>query len=146
LQPGTRVFAEGPYGAMTAARRRGTKVLLVAGGIGVTPLRALFESVPAAPGEVTLLYRTTGNADAVFLDELRAIAGARGATFHWLAGSRSDLGHDPLSTDVLNANIPDLRSHDVFLCGPDGMTRSVVAALRRAKVPRRQIHHESFEF
>ena len=49
LKPGTRVFAEGPYGAMTAARRRGEKVLLVAGGIGVTPLRALFESVPAAP-------------------------------------------------------------------------------------------------
>jgi predicted ferric reductase len=146
LQPGTRVFAEGPYGAMTAARRRGQKVLLVAGGIGVTPLRALFESVPAAPGEITLLYRTTDNADAVFLDELRAIADARGAQFHWLAGRRSDLGHDPLSAEVLSANIPDLRRHDVFLCGPDGMTRSVVTALRRAKVPRRQIHHESFEF
>jgi len=41
VQPGTRVFAEGPYGAVTAAARRRRKVLLIGGGIGITPLRAL---------------------------------------------------------------------------------------------------------
>uniref|UniRef100_UPI00286DE746 ferredoxin reductase family protein n=1 Tax=Nocardioides sp. TaxID=35761 RepID=UPI00286DE746 len=40
LRPGTRVIAEGPYGAFTPARRRGHGVLLLAGGIGITPLRA----------------------------------------------------------------------------------------------------------
>jgi len=64
----------------------------------------------------------------------------------FVMGNRAQLGHDPLSTQALTASIPDLRDHDVFVCGPDGMTRSVVAALRRARVPRRQIHHESFEF
>ncbi|MBO4274034.1 ferric reductase, partial [Microbispora triticiradicis] len=43
LRPGTRVLAEGPYGALTGRARRARKVLLVAGGIGITPLRALFE-------------------------------------------------------------------------------------------------------
>jgi ferredoxin-NADP reductase len=56
------------------------------------------------------------------------------------------LGYDPLSHDALEANFPDLREHDVYVCGPDGMANSVVAALRQAKVSRRQIHHESFEF
>jgi ferredoxin-NADP reductase len=56
------------------------------------------------------------------------------------------LGYDPLSKDTLTANIPDLRNHDVYVCGPDRMAESVVAALREAEVPRRQIHHESFEF
>ena len=46
VRAGTRVFAEGPYGAMTARRRRRRKVLLIAGGVGITPLRALFESLP----------------------------------------------------------------------------------------------------
>src|SRR3954466_1563862 len=47
LRPGTRVIAEGPYGAMTAARRKRRKVLMIAGGVGVTPLRALFQALPA---------------------------------------------------------------------------------------------------
>jgi ferredoxin-NADP reductase len=37
LRPGTRVIAEGPYGALTAGRRRRRKVLLLAGGVGITP-------------------------------------------------------------------------------------------------------------
>ena len=146
LRPGTKVFAEGPYGAMTAARQRRRKVLLIAGGIGITPLRALFESAPAAPGDLTLLYRASRDADVVFRDELAAIAAARGARLHLVVGSRTRLGHDPLSAEVLAPNIPDLREHDVYNCGPEPMAQSVVTALRRCRVPRRQIHHESFEF
>ncbi|HST64305.1 MAG TPA: hypothetical protein VLM05_03865, partial [Mycobacteriales bacterium] len=63
-----------------------------------------------------------------------------------LTGHRRDLGHDPLSAPVLAANIPDLRERDVYVCGPDRMTAAVVAALREARVPRRQVHHETFEF
>ena len=51
---GTRVFVEGPYGVLTGARRTRPKVLLVAGGIGITPLRALLEALPARPGDLTL--------------------------------------------------------------------------------------------
>jgi predicted ferric reductase len=42
--------------------------------------------------------------------------------------------------------VPGLREHDVYICGPDPMASSVMAALRKAKLPGRQIHHESFEF
>src|SRR5881628_4268945 len=45
LPIGTWVIAEGPYGAVTAARRVHRNVLLIAGGVGITPMRALFESV-----------------------------------------------------------------------------------------------------
>ena len=146
LRPGTRVFAEGPYGAMTAARRRRRKVVLIAGGIGITPLRALFETLPGAPGDVRLIYRAGSADDVVFRSELEAIARARGARLHLLTGRRAQLGHDPLSARALTANIPDLREHDVYICGPDAMARAVVAALQSARVPQRQIHHESFEF
>ena len=146
LRPGTRVWAEGPYGALTPARRHGRKTLLIAGGVGVTPLRALFESLPAQPGDLTLVYRAGRDADVVFRDELRAIAKARGAQLHIVTGHRRDLLHDPLSPAALSRNVPDLRDHDVYVCGPAGMTTGVVRALRSAKVPRRQIHSESFEF
>jgi ferredoxin-NADP reductase len=131
---------------MTAARRTRPKVLLVAGGIGITPLRALLQTLPGGPGEITLLYRAGDDRDVVFRDELTALARLRGATVHFLVGHRRELGYDPLSAPALTANIPDLRERDVYVCGPDGMTAAVVAALREARVPRRQVHHETFEF
>jgi predicted ferric reductase len=146
LRPGTRVFAEGPYGAFTAGRRRRRKVLLLAGGVGITPVRALFETLPAGPGDLTLIYRATGWADLVFREELVRIAEGRVASLHYLVGSRRDLGGDPLSPAVLTRILPDLRAHDVYVCGPDGMAASATAALLEAGVPRRHIHHESFEF
>ena len=57
LRPGVPVFAEGPYGTFTARRSTRRRVVLIAGGIGITPLRALLEALPAKPGDLTLLYR-----------------------------------------------------------------------------------------
>jgi predicted ferric reductase len=146
VSPGTRVIAEGPYGAVTAARRRRPKVLLIGGGIGITPLRALFETLPARPGDLTFVYRASQPADIVFRDELETIAHQRNANLHFVVGRRSELGYDPLSASVLASSIPDLKHHDVYLCGPAGMADTVSRALSEAGVPRRQIHHESFEF
>jgi predicted ferric reductase len=146
LQPGTRVAAEGPYGAMTAARRTRRKVLLVAGGIGITPIRALFESLPAGPADITLIYRVRHEADVVFRDELAAIARQRGARLLIVAGRRRDLGWDPLSAEALTAAVPDIGQHAVYICGPDPMTAAVRRALRAARVPRGRVHCESFEF
>jgi predicted ferric reductase len=146
LRPGTRVLAEGPYGAMTAARRTRPKVLLIAGGIGITPLRALFETLPGRPGDLRLVYRTSRAEDIVFREELHSIARARSAHLHFVVGSRRDLGYDPLSTAALARNVPDLADHDVYVCGPDPMTATAIGSLRAAGVPRRRIHRESFDF
>ncbi len=148
LRPGTRVIAEGPYGAFTATgRRRLRKVLLIAGGVGITPVRALYESIPAYPGDITLLYRASRRSDIVFADELNDIAVHRRSRLEFLVGPRGDGRRaDPLSADALRKNVPELASHDVFLCGPPGLTDYVRTQLRKAGVPNRQIHFESFTF
>jgi predicted ferric reductase len=143
LAPGTRVLAEGPFGAFIPVRSNNRGVLLLAGGVGITPLRAMFA---ALSGKVTLIYRASTWQDIVFQSELDAIAEARGATVHYVVGSRQDLGGDPLSPTVLRRLAPGLHRMDVYLCGPPGMTGSAVAALTEAGVPRRRIHYESFEF
>jgi len=142
LRPGTRVIAEGPYGAFTAGRS-GRGVVLLAGGVGITPLRAMFATLP---GPVTLIYRASSEQDIVFRDELDAIAAARGATVYYLVGSRAEIGGDPLSPKMLRSLVPGLDQQEVYVCGPSGMTSAAVKALRAAGVPRRQIHFESFEF
>ncbi|MYV68220.1 ferric reductase, partial [Streptomyces sp. SID2131] len=116
LRPGTRVLASGPFGALTAHRRTRRKVLLLAGGVGITPLRALFETLPGGPGDVTLLYRASDASAVVLREELEAIARERRAALHFLLGP-SDGSFDPLAPRALRNLVPDLAAHDVYLCG-----------------------------
>ncbi len=145
LRPGTRVLATGPFGALTAHRRTRRKVLLLAGGVGITPMRALFETLECAPGELTLFYRAGSEAQLVLREELEAIARARGAGLRFLLGP-SDGAYDPLAPRALRALLPDLAEHDVYLCGPPGMADAAMASLRRAGVPDGQLHVEIFRF
>ncbi|MFE1956540.1 ferric reductase-like transmembrane domain-containing protein [Streptomyces sp. NPDC059479] len=144
LEPGTRVWAEGPYGALTAARRSQEKVLMIAGGAGITPMRALFETLPGGPGDLTLLYRASKTEDLALWTELRAIASARGARLLY-AVNGPDGVRPEITPRRLRELLPDIDDHDVFLCGPDGLARQSYEALREAGVPTRRIHHESFE-
>jgi predicted ferric reductase len=145
LRPGTRVVTEGPYGALTGAVRRHRKVLLIAGGVGITPLRALLESLPAGPGDLTLIYRISSMRDVVFRRELEQLAERRQAKVWFVAGTRDELGGNPLTAGQLTRRVPGLIHHDVYLCGPPGLTDSVARELLRAGLRRRQIHYESFE-
>ncbi|MEV5610577.1 ferric reductase-like transmembrane domain-containing protein [Streptomyces sp. NPDC052225] len=145
LRAGVRVVATGPYGALTARRRTRPKVLLLAGGVGITPLRALFETLPGAPGDVTLLYRANSAEQLVLREELEAIARTRRAPLHYLLGP-SDAAFDPLAPQSLRNLVPELAAHDVYVCGPPGMTRAATTALARAGVPENRIHAESFAY
>ncbi len=147
LQPGTRIIAEGPYGAFTPALT-GRRALLIAGGVGITPIRAMFAALPRrmqADG-ITLLYRASHERDVVFSRELDAIAADRNATLRYLIGSREELGFDPLDAERLQWTVPGLHRCEVYVCGPAGMTETAVKSLVAAGVPRRRIHRESFGF
>ena len=139
IEPGTWVVAEGPYGAMTPRRRTRADVLLIAGGVGITPIRALFEALPLGAGQdLTLLYRTRPDG-IVFRQELDAIARRRGAHVHYLVDERTTF-----SPAMLVWFAPNLVERDVYLCGPPGMTDAVRTALRTAGLPPEQLHEERF--
>ncbi|WP_406003754.1 ferric reductase-like transmembrane domain-containing protein [Streptomyces sp. NBC_00829] len=144
LEPGTRIWAEGPYGAMTAGRRSRNKVLLIAGGAGITPMRALFETLPGGPGDLTLLYRASKTEDLVLWEELEKIADQRDAQLMY-AVNGPDGARPEITAERLKDLLPDIEKHDVYLCGPPGLAEESFQALREAGVPSRRIHHESFE-
>jgi ferredoxin-NADP reductase len=146
LVPGTPVFAEGPYGAFTGDDPSGRPILLIAGGMGVAPLRALLEGMPAKRGAITLIYRASQGEDVVFGDELEALSKARGARLHYLIGRRSALRRDPLDARNLRSLVPDIARRDIYVCGPDGMIRTVRDNLRRLRIPASQIHEEQFAY
>lgn len=147
VRVGTRVFFEGPYGVLTGARRTRRKVTLIAGGIGIAPIRALLESLPGRRGDLTLLYRASRPEDLVFRGELDLLAKHRGAAVRYLVGSRRDNPPAPhLDAAALTRLVPDIAAQDIFLCGPDELMDAVETALRQAGVPRGQVHAERFSY
>ena len=143
IKPGVRVIAEGPYGALTAARRTRQGVLLLAGGIGITPLRALLDVLANGQGSVTLLYRANHEHEVVFRAELERSRARRGVDVRYLVGPPGS-ACDVLADDRLVHEVPDVGERDVFITGPPGFTDAALAALTRAGTPRRQIHLERF--
>ncbi|MDX6427167.1 MAG: hypothetical protein QOD52_2572 [Gaiellaceae bacterium] len=141
LRPGTRVLAEGPFGVFTDRARRHEKAVLIAGGIGITPVRALLETMH---GDIVVLYRAISEADVIFREELDRIAAARRATVHYVLGDHRGGGADLLSPVHLKELVPDIEDRDVFLCGPPAMTQVLEQNVRGARVPRRHIHTERF--
>lgn len=143
VEVGTWVAAAGPYGAMTAERRSRRDVALIAGGVGITPMRALFETLPLTPDQdLVLLYRVRTREQAVFRDELIALANMRRARVIFLMGSDPDL----LSAGSLTRLVPNLLDRDVYLCGPPSLAAAVRTSLAQVGLPPSQLHEERFAF
>ena len=147
LRPGVTVFAEGPYGTFTAARRTRRRVAMIAGGIGITPLRALLETIAVEPGDMTLLYRAATDRDVAFRKEIATIADRRGIDVHTLVGREIGTDQtDQLGVPALRNLIPDIAERDVFVCGPPPMVDAIRRRLAILRVPASRVHFERFEY
>jgi predicted ferric reductase len=147
IPPGTRVLVEGPFGAFTSAARRRRRVLLIAGGVGITPIRALLETMPGDPGDIAVVYRAADARDVILRDELQALASRRGAELHFVLGDHRGPDADGLLSPArLQALVPDIADRDVYVCGPPDMTEATRASLGRSGVSRRHIVTERFAY
>jgi predicted ferric reductase len=147
LRPGQRVLADGPYGAFTAYLRRRRRVLLIGGGVGVTPLRAIAETLGGNERDVIFAQRASSENELLMADELRRMQKQGKLTFLPILGRRGKTAReDPMHPSRLREAIPDLSDREVFICGSPGMVAATIKNLRRAGVRRTYIHTELFDF
>ncbi|WP_344771963.1 ferredoxin reductase family protein [Nocardioides panacisoli] len=149
LRPGTRALVEGPFGRLSPRARTRHGVVLIGAGVGVTPLRALLEGMPYAPGDAVYVERF--HQQPLFAAEVDEIARRRGARVIRLPGWRRGAGswlpalNRPVDdVTALRSWIPDLVEHDVYVCGPEPWTRLVISTLSAAGLPEAQLHVEHF--
>ena len=143
VKKGTRVFIEGPYGIFKASSARiGRHIVLVGGGVGITPLRAIMEEFPSNT-QIDVLFRASTEEDLVLRKELDQLADKRGARVHYLVGSRSV---HTMSYEYIKQFVPNFQDAEVFICGPHALVEAVKAAAKKAGIPKNRFHDEAFAF
>ena len=155
VRAGDTLVSLDPTGEFTLATdaKASRHVVLVAGGVGITPLVSLAETVLRAEpaSRVTLLCGNRSEDEIVFRRRLDALAEQFAPRFtvrHALdaaddgwTGLRGSLD-GPRVLQALGGTAADA----YFVCGPEPMMQSVCAALEAAGVPRDRVHTERFAY
>lgn len=165
MSPGKTIGFKGVDGDFTLELTKGiahSRVLLVAGGIGITPMRVLLAERLALRQPVSLLYFVRSVAEAPFLEEFAEAAQSSQGLFACavsvtrLAESEAALNARPglgvtwlqgrATADMILQVCPDVRSSLVFQCGPTPMTQLISAILENMQVPAAHVFQETFSF
>ncbi|WP_145927244.1 2Fe-2S iron-sulfur cluster-binding protein [Jeongeupia sp. USM3] len=146
---GARISASLPRGAFHCRPSRDEEVLLIAGGIGITPLMAMLDRLRAAPPRrVTLVHAARTRDALLWHDELAALAGSAGWFDYRPRLSAPDAGwqgeQGRLSPRDVQALVADPARCAAWLCAGDGMSGTAQVGLALAGVAAGRIHRESF--
>jgi len=144
LRPGDWIGVRGPFGTgwpMAAARDH--DVVLVAGGIGLAPLRPAVEAICAERarfGRVLLLYGARSPADRLYRDDLERWAERIDVAVTVDYAEPGWTGHVGFVTALL-AKLRVAPSRTLaFVCGPEIMIRTAADALVARGVPAAAVH------
>ncbi len=156
LQAGTPLLCEGPYGVFYPDFTNEKNIVMLAGGIGVTPFLSMIRTAVEDDfaGRLTLLWNNKTCADIITQAELTdSAANGRLKLVHVIsreqpppqtAGSGVYYEHGHIRSELLQRHVVPTGA-SFYLCGPQGMQHSVLKELRSAfNISPRQVHRELF--
>jgi ferredoxin-NADP reductase len=134
LAPGAQLTISTPGNHFELSRGR-PEYLLLAGGIGITPIFTMTLALAQAEANFRLLYACRRRQDLAFADELEDRIGHRLQTFIDEEGARIDL----------DAEIARLSPRgEFYVCGPIGMLEAAKRHWQRSGRPVDQMRFETF--
>lgn len=150
LAPGARLWVEGPYGALSVDRMPAQGFVLIAGGIGITPMRSILLTLrdrgDARP--CVLFYAVNDFSRMVFREELQQLRSQMNLTLvfvleHPEPGDVCERGR--ITKAMLERYLPAQRQHFQFLiCGPNPMMDIMEHLLFELGIPDDRVHSERF--
>lgn len=152
VQSGETAFLEGPYGAFMLPDDAEASLVMIAGGIGVTPFMSMLRTMRDVGDRrtVLLLYagasldRLTFREELAELEEqlqLTVVHVLENPTDDW-QGERGFITPEMLKRQA--ADIESPRTH-YYVCGPEPMMDAVESALLENGVPMERVNSERFE-
>ncbi|QWP75428.1 NO-inducible flavohemoprotein [Lysobacter sp. K5869] len=150
VRVGDRIELTPPSGDFFLPAAPPRPVVLLSGGVGLTPMVSMLETIAARHPhlETHYVHGTANGASHAMASHVRALAEAHGrirvSTFY-AEPAAGDAEHRTgfIDADWLRANVP-LLDADIYLCGPRPFLRSLVPALARAGVADERVHYEFF--
>ena len=145
LPLGTPVILDGPAGIFVSKAAKKNKVLLLAGGAGVTPIRAILEDL-ATKKDIILLFSNRQESDIIFRQELENLAQEHKFKVHFILSQADQWSGERgvIDLEKIRRLSPDYLERDIYVCGPAPMMMSIIKLLRGAGVKNSQIHWEKF--
>ena len=153
LQPGAPVKLRGPMGNFTLPEDGARPMVMLAGGIGITPFMSMLRHAEhtRSPIERTLVYSNRRPEDAPYLDELKAMA-ARDPRFKLVATmTEMDKSERPWQGERALVDAAFLARHlgrgaspVYYLAGPPGMVSALGTLLKETGAPAADIRTDEF--
>jgi NAD(P)H-flavin reductase len=134
-EPGAVVGLRGPFGhGWPLSQAEGRDVVVVAGGVGMAPLRPVVHELLAHPdryGRASLLYGGRSPADLLYRDELEAWRGSGKLDVQLIVDAPDDRwrGHVGVVTRLIRRAAFDPSRTLAMACGPEVMMRFAATAL-----------------
>jgi ferredoxin-NADP reductase len=150
VHEGALIEIVAPSGRFTFVGEEAASIVLIAGGVGITPMMSVVRYLTdrAWPGELFLIYAARLEADVIFREEIEHLA-RRYPNLHVTlvveeAGAEWPHVTGRLSTGVLEQSVPQIRERRIHLCGPPAMMSAVKSQLAQLGVPANQVETEAF--
>lgn len=151
LRPGAMLAVREPAGAFLYPSDDQRPLVLLAGGVGITPLMSMLRhAVDTDPNRpVTLFYSVRRVADIAFHDELSVVTRRHEHVRIFIAVSDEapGPGHFPgyISESLVTAMAPDVAHAVCLICGPQPMMDAMTSMLAALGVPAPQVRFEVFQ-
>jgi ferredoxin-NADP reductase len=148
LKPGDRVQLQGPFGVFTL-HRDAPRVVCLAGGIGITPLRSMIREALLAdlPIDLILFYSCKTRAGCAYVDEFAKLASRHGR-FRFIPVFTQEEALDAetrrIDAAMLDTHLSDYGIGEYCMCGPKGFMDKTAKLLHTKGVEPRQIRYERF--
>ncbi len=148
--PGLTVEATGPHGTFYFDRSAHQNIVLIAGGVGITPMISMLRHIETLrlPTIVTLLYCVRTSKDIVFEAELERLRSSPIQFNYAVVLSQPEDGwrghRGRLTRELILAHVADLNASTFFLCGPQGFMDTARELLESLAVDQIRIRQESF--
>ncbi len=144
IKQGTKVIIDGPHGNFTEKFMTKNKIIYIAGGVGITPIRPLLENVKNK--EQILFYSNKTLDDIIFQKELEELSKKNPFTiYNVISRDESYKGiKGRINLALISNYIKNVKDYDYYICGPVSMAKSIISELKSAGISSSQIHFEEF--
>lgn len=151
VRVGDVLDASGPYGRFTFRGREAPNVVLIAGGVGITPMMSSIRYLTdqSWTGQIYLIYAAPRLDAVIFQEEFNYLTKRHSNLHITLVLSDEPAQHwggprGYITGELLSKLIPEITTHRIHLCGPPAMMDAVKRELAALAFPVVQLHTELF--